>query len=87
MWVGCEGERVTVKLGRFTGLLRAPRESKAPTSSEHSIWERLGMECGDEDTALGPAERGGGGPGAVVKPSLTVTRIDTLRPSGPRLAI
>ena len=28
---------VTVKLGRSSSMLRAPRESKAPTTSEHSI--------------------------------------------------
>ena len=67
---------VTVKLGGSSSMLRAPRGSKAPTPSEHSIWGRMGMECGDEVTALGPAERGGAGPGAVVKPSLTVTDFD-----------
>ena len=78
---------VTVKLGGSSSMLRAPRGSKAPTPSEHSIWGRMGMECGDEVTALGPAERAGSGERVAVKPSLTVTRIDTLRPSGPRLAI
>jgi hypothetical protein len=50
---------VTVKLGGSSSLLHAPRESKAPTPSEHSIWERMGMECGDGVTALGPVERAG----------------------------
>jgi hypothetical protein len=43
---------VPVKHRKFSRLLRAPRESKAPTPSEHSIWERMDMECGDEVTAF-----------------------------------
>ena len=50
-------DSVAVKLRRSSSLLRAPRESKAPTSSEHSIWERKIWSAETESPLFCSAER------------------------------